>query len=243
MHKPKAIFFDLDETLIENVIPVQKLFAEMYYQFAEQLGAENKDTFFAELRTRATTLWATMFESDISPEHQFRQCFAESVRATNAVSDPEADILAGGMVEHFRSMSVNNVRLHDGAERVLAQLSNAGFITGIITNGMEQAQLGKIDHLDLQSQVDHVIVSAQARAHKPDARVFGLALKRAGVAPEHAWQIGDHACNDVAGAIRAGMVGVFFDPKGNRVDTAFDELEERPDHVIQHLSEVLALVS
>jgi HAD superfamily hydrolase (TIGR01509 family) len=242
MKSPKAIFFDLDETLIENVIPVQKLFVEMYFQFADQLGHDNKDRFFTELRTRAGTLWATMFDTDLAPENQFKNCFADTINAVDVVSSDEAERLAHAMLDHFHTLSVRNVRLHDGAEQTLATLRDSGFITGIITNGMEQAQLGKIHQLRLESQVDHIVVSAQARAHKPSVKVFNLALERAGVPPSEAWQIGDHACNDVAGAIRAGMGGVFFDPNGDRIETAFNELDERPNHVIQHLSEVLSLV-
>jgi putative hydrolase of the HAD superfamily len=240
---PKAIFFDLDETLIENVIPIKKLFAEMYYQFEEQLGSQNKEVFFATLRTNASELWATMFETSVSPEQRFLECFAQSVHATGTANEVQSLELATAMVERFRSLSVNNVRLHDGAEQTLSTLREMGFITGIITNGMEGGQLAKIHKLGLESQVDHLVVSAQARAHKPDAKVFELALDRAGVSPAQAWQIGDHATNDVAGAIRAGMSGVFFDPAGSRSETAFDDLEERPTHVIQHLSTVVELVS
>jgi HAD superfamily hydrolase (TIGR01509 family) len=239
---PKAIFFDLDETLIENVIPIGKLFGEMYYQFEGKLGAENKDVFFTTLRTNASTLWATMFETSVSPEQRFLECFAQSVRATGTVNESQSLELATAMVDRFRSLSVNNVRLHEGAQQTLYTLREMGFITGIITNGMEGGQLAKIHKLGLESQVDHLVVSAQARAHKPDAKVFQLALDRAGVSPSQAWQVGDHATNDVAGAIRAGMTGVFFDPAGSRNETAFDDLEECPTHVIQQLLSVVELV-
>ncbi len=240
---PKAIFFDLDETLIENVIPINKLFGEMYYQFEEQLGFENKEVFFATLRENASLLWATMFETSISPEQQFLECFEKSVLATGNISDTESLALAGAMVERFRSLSINNIRFNDGAEQTLATLREMGFITGIITNGMEQGQLAKIEKMALAPQVDHVIVSAEARAHKPKPEVFQLALERAGVSAEQAWQIGDHATNDVAGAIRIGMSGIFFDPSGTRIETAFDELDESPTHVVKHLSHVTDLLS
>ncbi|MBL4674441.1 MAG: hypothetical protein JKX81_19425, partial [Arenicella sp.] len=63
----KAVFFDLDETLIKNKIPVRELFARMYFDFEEQLGANNKEVFFTALRVEAAKLWSSMFESQISP--------------------------------------------------------------------------------------------------------------------------------------------------------------------------------
>lgn len=132
--------------------------------------------------------------------------------------------------------------LNQGALNTLQTLNNNGLTTGIITNGMERVQMGKIQALSLDKKVDHVVVSAQARAHKPNAKVFNLALSKANATPEQAWQVGDHPVNDVAGAIRVGMKGVFYDPKGLRIDTAFEQVDEKPSHTIQRLSDVLSLL-
>jgi putative hydrolase of the HAD superfamily len=241
-NKLKAVFFDLDETLVENKIPVRELFARMYYDFEEQLGANNKDAFFTALRERAANLWSTMFETSISPEQQFVNCFASCVEATGAAEGQQALNIGQNMFDHYESLSSNNVVFHDGAVEVLAELNNRGIVTGLITNGMEQIQLGKVRALDIHNKVDHVTVSAQARAHKPYAPVFKLALERAGVSAQHAIQIGDHATNDVAGAIRAGLGGVFYNPRKLVLEASFGDLSERPTHHIQHLNEVLSLV-
>jgi putative hydrolase of the HAD superfamily len=240
--KLKAVFFDLDETLVENKIPVRELFARMYFDFEPQLGENNKDIFFTALREQAATLWSTMFETQISPEQQFVNCFASCVTATGAANGQQALTIGRNMFDHYENLSSNNVVFHDGAVDVLAELSRRGIITGLITNGMEQIQLGKIHALDIHNKVDHVTVSAQARAHKPYAPVFELALERANVSAEHAVQIGDHATNDVAGAIRAGLGGVFYNPKELVLEESFVDLSERPTHHIQHLSQVLELI-
>lgn len=240
--KLKAVFFDLDETLIENKISVRDLFARMYSDFQEQLGQENQAAFFTELRTRAPLLWSSMFNTELAPEQQFIECFAQCVESTNAANGANASKLGKAMFEHYLELSANNVVFHDGAQETLLELRTRGIITGLITNGMEQVQLGKVRNLQIQDQVDHVTVSAQARAHKPQAPVFELALKRAGVNAIEAIQVGDHATNDVAGAIRAGLGGVFYNPNKLKLEESFAELNERPTHHIQHLNEVLNLV-
>jgi len=243
MSKPiKAVFFDLDETLIENKIPVRDLFARMYFDFRDTLGDENQAIFFENLRARASYLWNSMFDTQRSPEQQFVECFAHCVAATKAASGADADKLGRKMFDHYESLSSNNVMFHDGAVSTLAALREQGIVTGLITNGMEQIQLGKIHKLGIHEMVDHVTVSAQARAHKPHAPVFKLALTRAGVLAEQAIQIGDHATNDVAGAIRAGLGGVYYNPKELAIKDSFADLPEVPTHHIQHLSEVLNLV-
>lgn len=237
----KAIFFDLDETLVENKIPVPDLFARMFFDFEHQLGAENQERFFAALRAKIGSLWNTMFDSSHSPEQLLVHAFSEAIATIDAIGEIERDKLAEDMLARYTHLSSNNVVLHDGALETLATLSDRGYITGLITNGIEQIQLGKIHRLGLHERVDHVNVSAQAKAHKPHAPVFEMALSRAGVVAEQAWQIGDHAANDVAGAIRVGMGGVFFNPQQHAIEDAFAELPERPNHVVHHLLEVLEI--
>jgi FMN phosphatase YigB (HAD superfamily) len=50
--------------------------------------------------------------------------------------------------------------------------------------------------------------------------------------------IGDHPTNDVAGGMRAGMAGVYYNPKFHSLETAFAELTERPNYTINSLSEL-----
>jgi len=240
---PRALFFDFDETLASNSKPIQQLFAEMYYQFSDHLGTENRDVFFSSLRENARNLWTEMFHHTKSPEQQFVACFAATLGTLDSLLEANTEPLANAMFKSFVELSKTNVALQDGASDVLRILRENGFITGIITNGIEQIQLAKIHALGLQDQVDHIIVSAQARAHKPHIDVFNLALERASIEPNHAWQIGDHALNDVAGAIRAGMSGIFFNPKNDNLKDIFKDIAESPTHTINHLLEIPELVS
>lgn len=238
---PKAIFFDLDETLIENKIPIRELFASLYADFSDRLDAELREGFFTDLTPRLGQLWQTMFDTHTSPEQLLCDAFAQSAESTANLSAAQATQLGEDMFARFKEKSAANAALHPGATDTLAALSSAGFQTGIITNGIEQVQLGKVHAVALEHAVDHVVVSAQARAHKPDQKVFSLALERAAVAPHEAWQVGDHATNDVAGAIRFGMSGVFFDPHGRR-EHAFNDLEVTPSHTVDRLTQVLELL-
>lgn len=238
---PAVIFFDLDETLIKNRISITELFASIYTDFSDQLEPGTPDAFFSVLRPSIGNLWNTMFETHVSPEEQLIQRFAAAIKSLGQHTINDGRLLAEQMFSHFVEKSSNNVEFHHDALETLAQLRNAGYITGIITNGIEALQLGKINQLGLPEKVDHVVVSAQARAHKPHAPVFELALQRANISPNRAWQVGDHATNDVAGAIRVGMSGIFYDPSQTRRATAFDTLEVEPTHTVSTLIEVVDL--
>ncbi len=242
MQTVKAIFFDLDETLIENQLSVTDVFGRVYSDFAHELGPNQRKTFFGELRESAQNVWATMFERDMGPESQLVECFERSIAATNNVKPEQHLSLAQDMFEHFLYLSSNNVRFQDNALGVLNELEDRGFITGVITNGIEQVQLGKIRQLGIDTLVHHINISAQARAHKPLHPVFDQATNKAGVAASDAWMIGDHPTNDVAGSIRAGFTGIYYNPKQHNIERAFADLDERPNHVITSLADIFTLL-
>ena len=80
----KAVFFDLDETLIKNHIPVRQLFPTVFHQHQDKIGEENKQIFFEELQPEIKGLWDRMFESDIHPEQQLVTCFIKALNKTRA---------------------------------------------------------------------------------------------------------------------------------------------------------------
>lgn len=239
----KAVFFDLDETLVENKLSVTETFKQMYTDYKEELGSHNGSAFFAELSTQVQTLWDNMFIHKRSPERQLIECFEHCIAVIDSVPSARRLSLAQDMFDHLTHLSARNVKIRDHAESVIEELNSRGYITGIITNGIEQIQLSKIHCLKLQKQVDHITVSAQASAHKPHRSVFELALIKAGVDASQAWHVGDHPTNDVAGAVRAGLGGIYYNPKRYKTDIAFSGIEERPTHTIDRLSEVLVLLS
>ncbi len=240
---PRVVFFDLDETLIENRKPIPELFRDVFAAFADTLGAEHEAAYFAALRTRAGQIWDNMFNTHLSPEQQFADCFGLSALDAQLISAHAAEPLGHAMLEEYIRVSSANVVPYHDAIATLDALRASGVTVGIITNGIERVQSGKIAHLNLRNHVDCITISAEARAHKPHAPVFALALERANALADHAWQVGDHALNDVAGAIRMGMGGVFYDPTGQRRDTAFAEIPEEPSHTVASLSEVLRLAT
>lgn len=85
MTKPTVVFFDLDETLVENRLPIQDVFERMYFDFEESLGQQSKEVFFDALREQASLLWNGMFYIDTPPEEQFIGCFEHAISATHRV--------------------------------------------------------------------------------------------------------------------------------------------------------------
>ena len=96
------------------------------------------------------------------------------------------------------------------ALRVLGDLSRQGIRLGILSNW--DLRLRELYHrFALDRTFPYLICSAEHEIEKPDPLLFRAACRVAGVAPQEAVHIGDDAEKDVAGASRAGLVGLHYD--------------------------------
>ncbi|HEY4827707.1 MAG TPA: HAD-IA family hydrolase [Solirubrobacteraceae bacterium] len=96
-----------------------------------------------------------------------------------------------------------------GATETIAALRHAGLAVLIVTNsdGHGEENLRATGFAEVP-----VIDSTVVGAAKPDARIFEIALERAGVDAGATVHVGDTLINDVAGAQAAGVTPIHFDP-------------------------------
>jgi len=98
-------------------------------------------------------------------------------------------------------------RARPGARDALLRLRALGLATGCVSNF--DGRLPRIlAGLGLAELLGVVMLPAEARAAKPDARIFALALARLGVAAAEAAYVGDDADRDLAGARAAGLSAI-----------------------------------
>ena len=105
-----------------------------------------------------------------------------------------------------------------GAIAALRALARVGIPIGIVSNadgrvepllrGLGICQVGTGPGVEVGIVVDSTVVGHE----KPDPRIFEIALRALGVAPERTIHVGDSARADVAGAIAAGVTPVHLDP-------------------------------
>lgn len=125
------------------------------------------------------------------------------------------------------------IRLFGGVTETLGRLS-LQYKLGIITNGREAVQRGKIAHFGFDSYVRWVVVSEAVGLSKPDPRIFHHALALAEVPPHEAASVGDRLDMDVSGAKVVGMSAVWFNHWGGKLH----EGAATPDATIERFSEL-----
>jgi len=219
----EAVFFDVDYTLYDMAQYVRGALSNVAQDVAATCSGD-RETLFA-------SLWGKWREVGSEYEH----LFDDWLRSHGLFAESRLRACIDVYHAHRPALS-----LYPGVDELLVDLRSR-YCVGVITDGNLQRQRAKVDALDLEEKVDLIVYSAALSSSKPDAGIFRHGLRLAGVAPERSVYVGDHPIRDIAGARRAGMLGV-------RVLTGeFSELpddpELRPTYRVDdlwHLPEVLA---
>lgn len=167
----------------------------------------------------------------------FRDGFRGFVRLLGGEADDDVCYWA---VDVQYEATLADARLRADCLETLAALRARGIHVGLVSNIDDDQLLPMMDGFGLHQALDAWTSSEGAGSCKPDAHIFAVALEKAGCTAAEALFVGDTPSADVAGANGVGMRSVLIVEPGRRMP----ELSgvERPDHVVQTLGEVLALV-
>ena len=126
-----------------------------------------------------------------------------------------------------RAPMLGALRFHafEDAAPALAELRSRGLALVVVSN-WDCSLRGALAGAGLDTLVDWVVPSAQARAAKPDPAPFLRALELVGVTAEQTLHVGDSPENDLGGARAAGMRGVLLARQGGGPPGAIRSLAE-----------------
>jgi 2-haloalkanoic acid dehalogenase type II len=230
----RAVFFDLGGTLF-SYGSINAHFDRLLEDMARGRGL---DLPLDELRRAYRTAMATTMASWAGrPYYLHRDLFTEAhvqfLRSLGVAASPADEDVR---FSERRVLGEPEVTPRADAAETLAALRERGLHVAIVSN-IDDDQLAAVwSRLGLSDHVDAITTSEEARSCKPDARIFQLALEKAGAPPPEAVVfVGDSPWHDVAGANALGMTSVLVG--------AAPEGAPAPRHVIGSLRELLAIVS
>jgi HAD superfamily hydrolase (TIGR01549 family) len=221
---PKAILFDLDDTLwpIAPVILQAEQILHAWLQthaprVAERFSIEN-------LRQARLAMLARQ------PEFQLDLGALRRAGLNSAFEEAGEDLdkVEHAMVQFFAAR--NSVIPYDDVVPGLLRLKNSVLI-GSISNGNADLQaIGLSHHFKVS------VAASQLGCAKPDAAIFHEACRQLGVAPHEAVYVGDDVLLDVQGAQRAGLRAVWMNRSGSQAHLEHDVV---PDAICANLDELL----
>ncbi|MFB6848105.1 HAD family hydrolase [Streptomyces sp. NPDC056373] len=111
----------------------------------------------------------------------------------------------------FRARLPELVRCAPALLEGLSQLRTSDWRVSIVSNGMPDNQLAKIERAGVGERVDACCTSGEVGIRKPDVRIFELAAERCGAdLAAGGWMIGDSPEHDVADGRAAGLRTVWI---------------------------------
>ena len=235
---PRAILFDLDDTLIRAYAQPEEAWTRLLHIFSIHLDAHDAPS-IERLRVafmeEAGALWSDKAEAakwrlNISGARRI------AVRRGLARLGRPDDALADRIADAFTEMRRQEYRLYPDAHATVDTLRAAGVKLALVTNGARETQREKIERFDLEHRFDHIQIEGEFGQGKPEFAVYHHALARLGVAPADAWMVGDNYEWEVVAPLAIGMAGIWYDPHGAGVPA---HATAWPTRIIKRLAELV----
>lgn len=191
----QAIFFDLDQTLLDRTNSL-KHFLNWQINFFQLVPQRDKTRFiqrFIELDQNGT-VWKDVVYKNLLDEFKI-----ESIEYYD---------LLQSYISDFNKFSIGFPHIEDA----IRNLKRQDYLLGLISNGRTPFQEYNFYALGLQEYFSTIVISEAVGLRKPDPAIFDLACKQLDVFAEQSVFIGDNESVDILGAQSFRMKTVFFHP-------------------------------
>ena len=224
----KNLFFDLDDTLWAFSENAYDTFLEMYEKHRYSRFFHSFSHFYGLYQQRNSELWIEYAAGKVTKDELNRQRFFYPLQAVGV----EDALLAKQFSEDFFAVIPTKSKLMPYAGEVLDYLHGRGYNLYILSNGFRELQRRKMQSAGIARYFKKVVLSDDIGVLKPWLPIFHFALSATQSQLHESLMIGDSWDSDVAGACRAGMIQVFYDPAGR------NDLPFRPTYHIRDLREL-----
>lgn len=199
--KPKVLFFDVNETLLDLAI--------MKKQVGDALGG--KEDLLA--------LWFTtmlQYSLVMSASKQYKPFGHIGAAALQMVAANNGIALTQEKAREIVVKSMQNLPVHPEVKEALAALKNKGYKLVALTNSSEESLKNKFENVGLTSYFDALLSIEAVQKFKPFTDTYHWAASTMQVKPEECMLIAAHGW-DVAGALWAGFRAAFVSRPGQQV--------------------------
>jgi beta-phosphoglucomutase family hydrolase len=181
----RAILFDMDGTIVDNMAYHTASWLDFFRQRGHVIG---KEEFFLRVAGR-----------------QGREILREFIRAD--LPDAENDLLNAQKEAAYRASYASHRKPVPGFEALVTDAHNNGVALAVATAAPAENIVFTLDGLDIRRHFKAVVGAADVARGKPEPDVFLQAARQCGVVPEHCIAFEDSPLG-VEAARRAGMRAV-----------------------------------
>ena len=206
----KAIFLDIDDTLLDYIPCCREAFdeamADLYtVQHTPYTEEELFQIFFA--------ISGRLFSEAKHGLHtiaEVMELYPREFIATIGFPEEAVDIFKHA----FRAAWGTTHTLVPEAQEMLRTLRKKGYRLFAASNSFGHLQRSRLERAGILHFFEDTFISMDIGYDKPDIRFFEEALRRCGLQPSDVLMIGDSMTTDILGAQAAGIDALFFDRRG-----------------------------
>lgn len=234
---PKAILFDLDETIIsfgsrrQILQEVVEEFAATFAPISPQEASLALEAGFREFwsdETRAA-IWRKNLAAGrvIAVDTGFAEMRARAPALTSE--------FAKTFGERFHVYREEQAKFFPGAVETIEAFRALGVKLALVTNGAAAPQRAKVERFKLAPLFDHVQIEGEAGFGKPEEKAYLHAMQALGVEAHETWMVGDNLEWEVAAPQRLGIYAIWHDHLGEGLPIGS---LVKPDRIIRTIAEL-----
>ena len=239
--RPKAILFDLDDTLISPHHHRTFFWHEAIQDIWKQKEAhgvpepKDIDDLVNKIDRSAADFWS------VPDRHKSGRLDIRTARFTildNAIgSDKRYDLTTRWLIaDRCGALMFDKTALFPDAISTLKNLKLEGIKLALVTNGASEAQRAKINKFDLEQYFLHVQIEGELGVGKPELQAYKIAMEKLDVVATETWMVGDNIDWEVIAPQKLGIFSIWRDPKGYGILP--EGTSAKPDRIITKLAQL-----
>lgn len=220
----KFIYFDLDDTLLDHRLAEAAALKDVHqnFPFFNKIAADKLIEVYHQVNTQQ---WMLYSSGEIERDDLQRNRFEQTLQKLT---------LDGSRYKEVGDFYLQCYRDHwqwiDGAQLAYQKVAKE-YPVGILTNGFAETQKMKFEKFELNKSAEHVVISEDVGALKPDPKVFEHATALANVAPDDILYVGDSFTSDIEGGAAFGWNTAWYTSNGDPVkhrkaDLVFNDFKD-----------------
>lgn len=225
--KPKFIYFDLDDTLLDHKKAEQNGLKDVHNHF-EEFNDISLDSLISTYHNINKGLWEEYGRGEIDRHILHRRRFEETFIKLG---------ITAALYEEAGKVYMNYYRNHwewiDGAKEAFDKI-RARYNVGLITNGFAETQWMKIKKFGFKEMVSQIVISEEIGVMKPHPKIFDYSTQLIGIDRSEILYVGDSLTSDVEGGKAAGWKVAWYtssrvEQKSEVADLTFNNWKELLD--------------
>lgn len=213
-----VIFFDVDDTLYNQVEPFCRAFHKNFSNF----NSIDIEGLFSKSRKYSDEVFDKTEKGEMTLREMHVYRISKAFEEFEYHITPESALTFQIDYERYQ----NEIVIIPEMKETLKFLNDRKIKIGIITNGPKEHQKRKINRLGLEQWIskESITISGEVGFAKPGREIFQLAKERMQIQTDNIYYVGDSFENDIVGALNVGWTPIWINKRKRKISNIHEKL-------------------